>query len=184
MEKQAGMVADSKKHDDGITAALEAHAKIVEEALEQEAALKQANEERELMKEMLAKQEQQVRESEKNRVSIMSAIAVQGEHMQKTKSARDELVKSVDHMSTNTKAVLDNIMSVIPADLDDDAKIVDAIVKTVSQTLSVSATAPVVGDEVQEVAPADEKTAATEVCPADEEHLAASDADRIIAARN
>jgi hypothetical protein len=128
--EQNKIVEGAKHHECAISAAFSAHANIVADAMNQEKLQDQDRQEREEMKKLLAKQEEQVAKNEEKRSTIMSAIAVQEQHMENTKVARDEMLESVKTMGADVKDVLENILSILPKNVEQD-DLVDAVVKNV-----------------------------------------------------
>lgn len=138
--EQTRIISQSKTQDSVIIEALASHAKIVADAREQQKFLDEARREREEMQKKLAKQEEAIALNEEKRVTILNAIAIQGEHMEKTKNARDNLLESVENMGKDVKGVLENILSVLPTDIQKEDELVDAVVKNIS--------CPVIAEEI------------------------------------
>ncbi len=130
--EQKRILDQSKTQDCVIIEALASHAKIVADAQEQERFLEEARREREEMRKKLAKQEEAISINEEKRATILSAITVQGEHMERTKTAREDLLESVKNMGNDVRGVLENILSVLPTDIEKDDEIVDAVVKNIT----------------------------------------------------
>lgn len=131
-KEQKRIINQSKTQDSVIIEALASHAKIVADAREQQKFLDEARREREEMRKKLAKHEEAIALNEEKRLTIMNAIAVQGEHMERTKNARDNILESVENMGNDVRGVLENILSVLPADIQKDDELVDAVVKNIS----------------------------------------------------
>lgn len=129
--EQSKIVSDSYTHEAAIAQALEAHAKIVADALEQQHSQEEARREREEMREILKKQEKSVAADDEKRAFILNAIVAQGEHMEKTQKARDSMLKTVNNMGNDCKLVLENIKSVLPSDEQDEKDLVDGVVAAV-----------------------------------------------------
>jgi hypothetical protein len=130
--QQNKIIQESKFNDFAIAQALEAHAAIVAEAQAQADLLVEVRQEREEMQKKLIEQEEKMAANEEKRSTIMDAIAVHGDHMAKTKGARDDMVESVKAMGEDVKGVLENILSVLPTDGEEDGALVDAVVKSIT----------------------------------------------------
>lgn len=130
--EQNRIIEQSKTQDSIIVNALASHAKIVADAQEQQKFLDEARREREEMRKKLVQHEEAIAINEEKRATILNAITVQGEHMERTKNARNDILESVRNMGQDVKGVLENILSVLPTDVQKDDDIVDAVIKNIS----------------------------------------------------
>jgi hypothetical protein len=131
-KQQHSIVQEAKTHEEEMANASAAYAKIVADAMRQEALLVQAKEERDQMRGLLAKQEKDVEQGRDEQTFIMNAIAVQGTQMEKTKKSRDDIVFNVESLGAEINGVLNNVLNVIPADAENDDALVDAVLKAIS----------------------------------------------------
>jgi hypothetical protein len=131
-KQQQSIVQEAETHEEEMTNASVAYAKIVADAMRQETLLVQAKGEREQMRALLAKQEKDVEQGRDEQTFIMNAIAVQGKHMEKTKKARDDIVCNVESLGAEISGVLNNVLNVIPTDAANDDALVDAILKAIN----------------------------------------------------
>lgn len=194
--EQAKIVENSLGHEAAIAQALEAHAKIVSDAVEQQQIIEAARRERQEIREMLKKQEEQVVATEDKRSTIMSAIVVQGEHMAKTRKARDDMMETVKSMGDDCKLVLSTIRDVLPTEGEGDHDIVDIVCAAVNPSTDAPKAEEEKKEDPIESSPVDavpvlagkpltqddEQTATTEKTSRSEMEDAPS--DRIMAARD
>eukprot|EP00934_Nitzschia_sp_Nitz4_P004811 Nitzschia sp. Nitz4//scaffold143_size57137//39997//42090//NITZ4_006518-RA/size57137-processed-gene-0.39-mRNA-1//1//CDS//3329536458//4801//frame0 len=135
--EQRKVLEECKVNDNAIAEALKTHSHIVEEALEQQRVIEEAKQEREELKRLLALQEEHAIANDERRSTIMSAIEVQGEHMEKTKAAREVVLKSVENLGAEFKVVLDSIFSVLPTDAagKEGDGLIDAVVHKITSPI-------------------------------------------------
>eukprot|EP00529_Nitzschia_sp_RCC80_P016136 CAMPEP_0113496618 /NCGR_PEP_ID=MMETSP0014_2-20120614/30214_1 /TAXON_ID=2857 /ORGANISM="Nitzschia sp." /LENGTH=666 /DNA_ID=CAMNT_0000390545 /DNA_START=69 /DNA_END=2069 /DNA_ORIENTATION=- /assembly_acc=CAM_ASM_000159 len=108
--QQFQIVDDAIGHEEMIAKALEAHAKIVTIAAEQETELQRAKEEREIMKKMLDEQETAITMAAEKRTDIMKSIALQGSYMSGTKQSREDMLSNVSTMGEAMNSALETVM--------------------------------------------------------------------------
>jgi hypothetical protein len=131
-KQQQSIFQEAETHEEEMANASAAYAKIVADAMRQEALLVQAKVEREHMRALLAKQESDLEQGRDEQTFIMNAIAVQGKHMEKTKKTRDDIVCNVESLGAEINGVLNNVLNVIPANAANDDALVDAVLKAIS----------------------------------------------------
>ena len=131
-KQQQSIVQEAESHEEEMANASVAYAKIMANAMRQEALLVQAKGEREQMRALLAKQEKDIEDGHDEQTFIMNAIAVQGKQMEKTKKARDDIVCNVESLGAEINGVLNNVLNVIPADAANDEALVDAVLKAIN----------------------------------------------------
>jgi hypothetical protein len=117
MEKMHGqqlkIVDGAITHENIVSKALEAHAKIVIDAAHQERELEIAKEERAIILDLLAKQEEAFQSSMAKRKEVSSIVGMQGQTLVQTKEAREAILTSVQEMSSTMNGALQNIMGAI-----------------------------------------------------------------------
>jgi hypothetical protein len=130
--QQNAVLKQAKIHEELVESTMSAHAKIVGGAMTQEVNLERARHEREQIRKMLDNQEEQVHKGEEQRAKMMTAIAVQGEHMEITKKARDLIITSVRGMGADIDGLLKDVLSIIPKTATGEEEIVDAVVRNIT----------------------------------------------------
>jgi hypothetical protein len=142
-KQQQSIVEEAKTHEEEMANASAAYAKIVADAMRQEALLVRAREEREQMRAKLARQEKDDGEGRDEQTLIMNAIAVQGKQMEKAKKTRNDIVFNVECLGAEIDGVLKNVLNVIPADSERNGdELVDAVLKAISSGPSSSPEEP------------------------------------------
>jgi hypothetical protein len=105
-KQQMTIVDEAINHEQMISKALEAHAKIVKDAFQQEKELEKAREERETIRKILEQQEEAHKSNTETRTEVLEIITNQGKTIAGTHDVRENMLTAVQEMSSKMNDTL------------------------------------------------------------------------------
>jgi hypothetical protein len=162
-KQQMTIVDEAINHEQMISKALEAHAKIVQDAYKREKDLEKAREERDLIRKILDQQE----DAAKSNINIMEVISSQGKTIAGTHDVRENMLTAVQEMSSKMNSTLHFVLQGI--DLGKNPELLEqpaSIVAKEEEKKEIDATEEeekVVAEPAEEEQHEEEATPTTEV---------------------